>query len=231
MVKIVEQKEEKDYSLNSGERQTATTVDGIRFDHRVRYQFAIEVLSGFEVLTRMNVLDIFCGNGYGTYMISQQVPNAHITGTDASKEAIEAANEHFKLSNNCFTLNEFPFSLPRLAYDVVICFESLEHVERYDLFAEEIMGALRPGGKLFLSTPNDSIHSLALNPHKFHFKHYTTPEIRGLFQGIGSIDAAYGQNIHHFDLHGRNTHQLLPIEQICLREAEGQVNLYVITKK
>lgn len=221
----------KDYSLNSGERQVANQLSGIRCDHRIRYQFAGEVIRSFGIEHQLNILDLFCGNGYGSYMLAQMAPNAHVNGMDASAEAIKAANEHYKLSNNCFTINEFPFDLPRQAFDVVVSFESLEHVQQGEAFIDTIVEALRPGGKLFLSAPNNEIHDLAKNPHKFHFKHYCTAEIRELFSGRGNIDGVLGQNVYHFDEQGGNTHQLLPESLMGLQAEEGQVNVYVITRK
>ena len=114
---------------------------------------------------------------------------------------------------------------------MVVSFESLEHVQQGKAFIDTIVEALRPGGKLFLSAPNNEIHDLTKNPHKFHFKHYCTAEIRDLFSGRGNIDGVFGQNVYHFDEQGGNTHQLLPESSMGLQEKEGQVNVYVITRK
>ena len=68
----------KDYSLNSGERQTAKTLDGIRADHTARYLAAVEFLQQHYGNEPIKGYDDFCGTGYGSYTRSTSLPNVEL---------------------------------------------------------------------------------------------------------------------------------------------------------
>ena len=87
-------------------------------------------------------------------------------------------------------------------------------------------------GKLLLSVPNENLQSLKLNPHPFHFKHYTHKEIIDLTCQNFELLNWYGQNIYEFNRDGKNTYQLLSDSKMNLKEKEeGQVNIYVLEKR
>ena len=92
----------RDFSLHSGERQTGTCLDAIRRDHRVRYDLAISWLRkrGGKV-GELFGLDIFCGNGYGTYMLTQLM-GCKVLAIDASAEAIVLANRWYGTAGSFF---------------------------------------------------------------------------------------------------------------------------------
>ena len=82
----------KDFSLNSGERQVATSIENIRKDHLYRYEYAINKIKKL-LKDNCSILDIFCGNGYGSYLISKSLPQCSICSVDGSKEAIILARK------------------------------------------------------------------------------------------------------------------------------------------
>lgn len=45
-------------------------------------------------------------------------------------------------------------TLPDVSFDGVVCVEVIEHVADYDRFVEQIARVLRPGGWLYMTTPN-----------------------------------------------------------------------------
>lgn len=100
--------------------------------HYMRYHFARQGVKG-------TVLDISCGCGYGTYMLTQKTPNAdHIIGVDISQEAIDYANQHYKNDRNefiCSSMKDFNYG-KKINYAVSI--ETIEHLpdptELLDLF-------------------------------------------------------------------------------------------------
>lgn len=49
-----------------------------------------------------------------------------------------------------------PFELEANNFDYIVSIEGIEHIENQFLFLRECAGALKPGGKLFLTTPNVS---------------------------------------------------------------------------
>lgn len=221
----------KDYALHSGERQTARTLDEIRKDHVVRYELAAELIKSVGNGTILNCLDVFCGNGYGSYLLAKSCPRLRIIGIDGSREAIDVANEHYSLENSLFAHKTFPFRLPIDAFEFVTCFESLEHVEDDHALLSQMFAALKVQGVLMVSVPNQDRHALERNPHHFHFRHYRHEDFLKLLPFNFNLVRWYGQDVYEFSQDGVNTFKLLPTGQMALRqETQGQVNIYIVRK-
>ncbi|WJV54593.1 class I SAM-dependent methyltransferase [Prodigiosinella aquatilis] len=223
---------DKDYSLTSGERQVGRELDDIRSDHTNRYYMAVEYIADCKKDASIHIADVFCGNGYGTYIISKNIPGATVIGLDGSEEAILLANECYTQENNYFSHKLFPFKLPISSFDFVTCFESLEHVEEDQKMLNEIISSLKTGGTAFISVPNDEIHSLEKNPHKFHFRHYKHSKFIEMLPPEVKLVKWFGQDVYRFEQDGINTFQLLPMDEMKLVENQfGQVNIYILEKR
>lgn len=172
---------EKDYSLNSGERQAATSLEDIRVDHRNRYAFGLEAIE-----TPGYGLDVFCGNGYGSRLIAMAGHN--VLAIDGSQEAIDLARTHYQTPEILFCHKLWPFSLPQAAFDFAFCLESIEHVADSEAFLRDMLKFLKPGATLVISTPNEDLMPFDPKQHIFHFRHFTQ-------QGIFSLLAAHGLDI------------------------------------
>jgi SAM-dependent methyltransferase len=222
----------KDFSLHSGERQTGRSLPDIRRDHIVRYDLAVHLIRERTQRKCCSCLDVFCGNGYGTFMLSQSFPDICVIGVDGSKEAIDMANECYSRPNNMFSWKLFPFSIPEMSHDLIMCFESLEHVEDDRLLLDLILRSLKKDGIALISVPNQDEHPLEKNPHQFHFRHYSHSDFINMVPVQFYIDTWYGQNTYEFTPDGVNTFRLLPEAEMCLREQiAGQVNVYVIRRR
>lgn len=223
---------QKDFSLYSGERQTGQSLREIRRDHLVRYELAQRLIREHAQGRHFSCLDVFCGNGYGTFMLSQSFPEAYLIGVDGSKEAIDMANECYSLPNNMFSWKPFPFVIPEASYDFIACFESLEHVEDDKLMLDRILHSLKKDGIALISVPNQEEHPLEKNPHQFHFRHYTHSDFTVMVPDRFSMDTWYGQNVYEFTPDGVNTFRLLPEAEMDLREkVAGQVTVYVVRRR
>lgn len=117
-------------------------------EHIVRYEAAKELLKNKVVL------DIASGSGYGTNLISQYAKSA--VGVDVDPIAIKYANKNYSDSKTSF-LHGDGDTIPceDNYFDVVISFETIEHIENYDKFVAEIFRVLKKDGLFILSTPND----------------------------------------------------------------------------
>lgn len=222
----------KDYSLNSGERQVGETLQEIRKDHIIRYELAKELIDSHRKGRTYNILDIFCGNGYGTYMLGCIESDISVLGIDGSSEAIEIASNHYSLDNIIFCKKIFPFKLPKNSFDFITCFESLEHVENDVLMLDQIYASLRPDALALISVPNQKKHPLEKNPHRFHFRHYTHSDFLAIISGRFLVESWYGQNVYEFSSEEVNTFNLLPSDDMNLVKCNhGQVNIYVLRKE
>jgi len=219
------------FSFNSGERQTGDSLEKIRADHQFRYKLSIDTIKVFHNNTEDFLgFDVFCGNGYGSYLVSTQL-NCHMLGIDASPESIEFARQFYSTSKIFFAAKEFPFNLPKNIADFVVCMESIEHISDFSGFLDEIVESMKPGAHLFLSTPNELLLSLKKNPNKFHFRHFLFDEIvfeltkkRGL-----SLEEWYGQDVYSLDVEGHVT-GILPSDRMTITlNVQGQFNIFIFS--
>jgi 2-polyprenyl-3-methyl-5-hydroxy-6-metoxy-1,4-benzoquinol methylase len=140
----------------------------IELEHLVRYHWASGLASG------RRVLDAGCGVGYGAAMLARAGATEAV-GIDVSAQAVEAAQQAAP-DNATFLTGEvhaLPFEDGR--FDLVVCFEVIEHVERQDEAISELTRVLAHGGVLAISSPNRGVYPEG-NPHHLH--EYTPEELR-----------------------------------------------------
>jgi len=94
-------------------------------DHLARYLWAMNWVAGKDVV------DLGCGTGYGTFMLSWLA--RQVTGIDVDQETIDFATNHFPAPNLTFcvgdlndTEGDMAFRIP--AAQVYVAFEILEHL-------------------------------------------------------------------------------------------------------
>lgn len=139
----------------------------IRAEHEARYWWAAGAVGGKEVL------DAGCGVGYGAGILAE-AGASRIVGVDIAGEAIENAILRADPIGEFVVgdLEQLPFT--PCSFDVVVCFEVIEHVHRRELVLDELRRVLRPDGVLILSSPNRNVY-LPGNPHHVH--EYTPSEL------------------------------------------------------
>lgn len=116
-------------------------------EHRVRYLFARGFVEG------QRVLDLGCGSGYGTNLLSQDASWA--VGADISSEAVNYASEIYSAPNAVFVVSDACcLSFKPETFDIICAFEVIEHVEDQRGFLREAKRLLRSQGVLIVSTPN-----------------------------------------------------------------------------
>ncbi|XP_072756717.1 ubiquinone biosynthesis O-methyltransferase, mitochondrial-like [Anoplolepis gracilipes] len=115
-------------------------------------------------LEGLKIADIGCGGGILTERLARM--GAYVTGVDAATELIDIAKEHVKLDSTISekvnyiqaSIEEFSSKNEKL-YDAVIASEVVEHVENVDIFLEECVRILKPGGSIFITTTNKTLIS------------------------------------------------------------------------
>jgi 2-polyprenyl-3-methyl-5-hydroxy-6-metoxy-1,4-benzoquinol methylase len=151
-------------------------------DHTDRYQLAANFISPNAV-----ILDAACGVGYGTAFLASHPQTGKVFGVDASYDAIAHAINHYRGPKTEFQRKNLDDdrALFHLKFDLVVCFETLEHLVNDRLFLSNIYGLLKPSGIFIVSVPNEVMIPFGKTPNPFHFRHYTVPEILSLLGSVG----------------------------------------------
>lgn len=158
---------------NVHERQIAKKIQAICIKHRLRYQFAKEFIEEEDI-----VLDIACGCGYGSKIISEKNPTL-IIGIEADFKAIKYARKYFQSPQ----IKYIRGSINKLSdiehrFSKIICFETIEHIENDKAFITSLINHLCDNGLLLLSSPNRKNNPL--ENHNYHIRHYTEEDLGNL---------------------------------------------------
>ena len=142
----------------------------LRYLHMARYEFAC----GF-VEDRI-VLDAACGTGYGTAMLAMHGAK-EVTGVDRSEEAIAYAREDYHQPGIRFITGDVQNLPYKSDKDIVVSFETIEHLPAPEDFLHCVTTALKPEGVLLISTPlrlRGRLEDKPSNP--FHYREWDETE-------------------------------------------------------
>lgn len=98
-------------------------------------------------------------------------------------------------------------TLPSASFDGVVCVEVIEHVRDVEALVGQIARVLRPGGWVYLTTPNgDYIRNEQPNYNPDHVRHYTRKELVTLLSGhFEDVKVNYGIKTGKYRLWGLKT--------------------------
>jgi SAM-dependent methyltransferase len=131
----------------TGERYVTSVGGEIEFEHTHRYLYALPFAEG------ATVLDIASGEGYGSALLGSVA--RRVIGIDIDESSVSHAKSKYKIDNASFirgNCTEIPLSSDSI--DLVVSFETLEHIIDHMKFFDEISRVLKPGGVLVISTPD-----------------------------------------------------------------------------
>ena len=150
----------------TGERYVPWIRDAeIGYEHLHRYAFAT------QFIRNKKVLDLASGEGYGSNLLARTAK--HVIGIDIDEQAVKHAQNKYIRPNLEFKIGSItgiPIHGEGL-FDVVVCFEALEHVDDHEKLFAEVKRVLTPNGLFFVSTPNKTIYSDEAkfnNPYHVH---------------------------------------------------------------
>jgi O-antigen biosynthesis protein len=195
----------------TGERMTSDISGQIAFEHYHGYCLARDLAVGRDVL------DVAADEGCGSALLADVARS--VVGVELDAASVKHAREAYPRENLRFLEGDATrMPLPDACVDMVVSFETLEHLGDHDRFLSEVRRVLRPGGLFLVSTPDRDVYSAPgqpKNPHHVleltqpefvqllsaHFTHHRILAQRAL---IGSVLAArdeMGGNWRTYDSH------------------------------
>ncbi|EIJ81332.1 putative glycosyltransferase [Bacillus methanolicus PB1] len=143
------------------------------------------------------VLDIACGEGYGSDLIANHAK--FVYGIDIDQETVEHASNKYKRDNLQFkNASVVKIPLKDHSLDVVVSFETIEHVNEHEqhLFLKEVKRLLKNDGIFIISTPDKRMYSDIPNyKNPFHVKEFYEDEFLNFLKTYFSyVDLYYQKN-------------------------------------
>lgn len=177
--------------LYTGERMLDFIEDINKIQHLHRYSYAMAFTEGKKVL------DIACGDGYGSNLMASNAERVY--GVDIDLPTVKEASEKYKKSNLTFlhgSATEIPMESNSI--DVIVSFETIEHLEDHTRMMEECKRVLKTDGILLISTPDKNNYSIKRNRRNpFHLKELYYSEFKHLLSTYFSKVEFYFQHDFH----------------------------------
>lgn len=150
--------------------------------HLARYEFARSAVTGGN-----KGLDLACGSGYGTQMLSEY--DYKMKGVDISKEAIEYAQSHYV--GPSFACQDI-CKVKADKYDLITFFEAIEHLpfNAGVKLLKKISKMLLPNGVFIMSTPRKNNGKY----NTFHKSEWSYDLIKNTLGSMFSSVTIWGQD-------------------------------------
>ena len=158
----------------TGERLIPEQQGDVAMEHLHRYAIARELAVG------KTVLDIASGEGYGAHLMSGVA--ALVFGVELCPEAVAHARSRYHGENLEYLVGSCTaLPIADASIDLVVSFETLEHVREHEQMLDEIRRVLKPDGSLLLSTPDRDVYTAELHrDNPFHLRELNLGELQSL---------------------------------------------------
>jgi len=211
----------------TGERLETFVNNKNTIDHLHRYAIANNY-----ILDKV-VLDIACGEGYGSNLMSKNAKFVH--GVDIDPETIANAKIKYVKSNMSFQIGSADnIPIPNASIDVVVSYETIEHHDKHNEMMLEIKRVLKPNGVLIISTPDKLFYTDKRNYiNEFHVKELYKNEffdlvaarfsniqiLKQLFVNGNSVvypDTNYNLDVYNGDYFNISSYEVNPLYLIII---------------
>ena len=164
-------------NVATAERVSLEKSDNFVFQRSLlAYYRATELVEG-------DILEVGTGMGYGVEVIAPKATRYISIDKALPKNPLQLENCDY------YEMEVPPIGFENSAFDAVVSFQVIEHIEKDIDFVREVARVLRTGGRFVVSTPNAPM-SLTRNP--WHVREYNADELRNLLECHFSKVEAYG---------------------------------------
>lgn len=185
--------------------------------HVARYMLARDYVRPNDV-----VLDAACGLGYGTRILQDGSLASQVIGMDESEFAVAYARALFGAGRPTIDFRRGDVCaltcLPDESVDLVVSFETVEHLRTPEVFFREALRVLTPGGRFICSVPNRWVDDSGHDPNPYHHqvfdfaailelcgRHFLVEQAFRQIAGGGMKLTAHPRLLHEFPLAGDPT--------------------------
>ncbi|WP_426211701.1 class I SAM-dependent methyltransferase [Massilia sp. TWP1-3-3] len=180
---LADRKLHMDMSREAGERADA---------HMVRYALAATLVRAGDT-----VLDCACGLGYGSAILAAQSGGARYIGVDIDPGSTAYATANFGAQYGVEYVAASATDLSFLeddSIDLVVTFETIEHLQDYQGFLKEALRVLRPDGRIIASVPNLWVDETGNDPNPYHFHAFDYATFRATMGACFLLEERYAQS-------------------------------------
>lgn len=174
----------------TGERYHPEVPREMAYEHWHRYAFAMELARG------RHVLDAASGEGYGAALLARTA--ASVVGIDLCSQAVAHAQARYGGPRLRFEQGDV-LRLEGIAdasLDLVVSFETLEHLDGHDDLLAAFKRVLKPEGLLVISTPDKHTYTdLAGHQNPHHVRELYREEFEALLSRHFARHRLYGQRV------------------------------------
>ena len=160
----------------------------IEAEHLERYRYAIQYSKNKKVL------DIAGGSGYGTFLLATDGKAEEVHSVDLDDKAVKYGD--LKYSDPVITrkVGNAVTYVQESYYDLIVSFETIEHVGDYNTFLDNIYKSLATNGHLIISSPVVQ-HTTTDNINKYHTIEWSFNDFHKLLQNKFEIKDVYVQSL------------------------------------
>jgi O-antigen biosynthesis protein len=174
----------------TGERYLPGWMDpATAYEHWHRYAYAAQFVSG------KNVLDLASGEGYGSASLAATA--RQVIALDIDKNAVKHAHLKYRSVNLRFivgSIMEMPIF--KIGFDVIVCFEAIEHISNPEKLLNGVKRLLVPGGLFLVSTPNKPEYKKTEPSNPFHVKELDFDEFQAMLAQHFKRTQFLGQRVY-----------------------------------
>ncbi|HEX2837444.1 MAG TPA: methyltransferase domain-containing protein, partial [Phycisphaerales bacterium] len=159
--------------------------------HVARYMLAAGLVRQGDT-----VLDAACGLGYGAHILAHNSRAHKVVGVDVDAGSVAYAAASYGGARTEFRAGDAQrlADLADASVDVVVSFETLEHLPDPRAALAEFTRVLTPGGRLIASVPNDWTDESGRDPNPHHLHVYTWAELALQVRDAGLlVECAHAQ--------------------------------------
>jgi ubiquinone/menaquinone biosynthesis C-methylase UbiE/archaellum component FlaC len=174
----------------TGERYLPWWKDPVTaYEHWHRYAYTAQFVSG------KNVLDLASGEGYGSASLATTA--RQVIALDIDENAVKHARLKYPSPNLHFivgSIMEMPISM--IGFDVIVCFEAIEHISDPEKLLNGVKRLLVPGGLFLVSTPNKPEYKKTEPSNPFHVKELDFEEFQTMLARHFKRTQFLGQRVY-----------------------------------